>query len=240
MISQTHPLFQKFYAGHGHDKTRLFFGMIREAAGPQARVLNLGAGPGTGYAICNLKGEFAELVGADIDPDVLNNSEIDTPVIIENGKALPFAEHSFDLVYSDYVVEHVEFPEQFLAEIRRVLKPGASYFFRTPNIYHYVALISRFTPHWFHEWIANPSRGLPEETHDPYPTFYRLNTRRAVRRAARKAGFSKTMIEMVEGHPSYLVFHALPFLCGVAYERAVNSTSLLACVRANMIGRLTK
>jgi ubiquinone/menaquinone biosynthesis C-methylase UbiE len=240
VIDSQHDLFKRFYPNQSHDKTRLFFGMIRSAVGRDARVLNLGAGPGTGYQICNLKGAFAELVGADIDSAVLTNPEIDTPVVIENGKALPFGTNSFDLVYSDYVVEHVEFPQQFLAEILRVLKPGGSYFFRTPNMWHYVALVSRFSPHWFHELIANKSRGMPEDSHDPYPTFYRLNRRSVVKNAALSAGFAEVKFDMVEGHPSYMVFHVLPFLAGVTYERLVNSSELFAGLRANIIGRLTK
>ncbi len=45
------------------------------------------------------------------------------------------------------------------------------YFFRTPNIYHYVSLIGRFSPHRFHNAIANRVRGLPDEVHESWPTY---------------------------------------------------------------------
>lgn len=238
MITEKDAIYRRFYADPKHDKTTQFFTMIRAGCGPSSRVLNLGAGPTTGNAVCLHKGEVEELVGADIDPAVLGNTEIDRAIVIT--EKLPFPDDHFDLAFSDCVVEHVEKPAEFLAEVYRVLKPGASYYFRTPNIFHYVALIARATPHWFHELVANRARGLTDEESHAYPTFYRLNSRRKVRRVAAAAGFSSIEITMVEGHPSYLVFHKVPFLAGVAYERLVNSTERLSEVRANIIARLVK
>jgi hypothetical protein len=91
-----------------------------------------------------------------------------------------------------------------------------------------------------HTMLANRMRGLPAEAHEPWPTFYRMNCRRAIRQAAIKAGFREIDLLMVEGHPSYLMFHIVPFMAGVAYERLVNSIELLASLRANIFGRLVK
>jgi SAM-dependent methyltransferase len=240
MISEA--FYRRFYGVPGdpkYDGTLAFYTSLRRLARPDSRVLNLGAGPATGTPVASLKGEVAELVGADIDPAVLANSELDAAVVIADGK-LPFADASFDLAFSDYVLEHVERPQQFLAEVYRVLKPGAAFLFRTPNIFHYVALISRATPQWVHDRIANPVRGLPAGAHRPWPTFYRLNSRAAVRRAAQRAGFAKVEVRMVECQPSYLTFHAVPFLAGVAYERLVNSSEWLADLRSNIFGKLIK
>lgn len=181
MISES--LFRRFYFDPKFNGTQRFFEMVRRDARPDSRVLNLGAGPATGNPICSLKGEVAEVVGADIDATVLSNEEVDSATIID-GSRLPFPDESFDLVFSDYVVEHVEHPWTFLCEVHRVLKVGSSFFFRTPNIYHYVAIISRTTPHVFHEAVANRVRGLSADAYDPFPTFYRLNSRAAIRAAA--------------------------------------------------------
>ena len=42
------------------------------------------------------------------------------------------------------------------------------------------------------------------------------------------------------GRSSYLKFNGLAFRLGVAYERLVNSTEMLAPLRANILGKLTK
>jgi hypothetical protein len=57
---------------------------------------------------------------------------------------------------------------------------------------------------------------------------------------AEQAGFRSADLKMVEAEPSYLMFHTLPFLVGVAYERLVNSTDLLDGFRASIFGRLEK
>ncbi len=46
---------------------------------------------------------------------------------------LPFADSSFDLVYSLEVIEHVKAYESMVSEIHRVLKPGGVIFIQTPN-----------------------------------------------------------------------------------------------------------
>jgi SAM-dependent methyltransferase len=212
---------------------------VRREAHPDTCLLNLGAGPATKNPTCCLKGEVAEVVGADIDDAVLKNDELDTAVLIKNDK-LPFADCRFDLAFSDCVLEHVERPASFLDEVHRVLKPGSSFFFRTPNRYHYVALIARALPHRFHTLVANRVRGLPDDAYDPYPTFYRLNSLSTIHRFATAAGFRKVNLQMVECQPSYLVFHALPFLAGVAYERLVNSSEIFAKLRCNIYGQLTR
>ncbi|NCC62854.1 MAG: class I SAM-dependent methyltransferase [Verrucomicrobiae bacterium] len=45
-------------------------------------------------------------------------------------------------------------------------------------------------------------------------------------------------MKMVEVCPNYLLWNPIAFWCGVAYERLVNSTELLAGLRVNIIGGL--
>jgi SAM-dependent methyltransferase len=232
-------LFERFYPDDSHDGTVSFYGWVRRYTAPTTRMLNLGAGPPTRQPLRVFKGEIARVVGADIDPLVLENDELDDAVVIRDGR-LPLPENSFDVIVSDYTLEHVEDPSFFMAEARRVLRPGGSFFFRTPNRRHYVATISRLTPHWFHRLVANRARNLPTDTHEPWPTFYRLNTVSDVERIATAASFRDTELRMCESEPSYLVFATLPFLGGVAWERLVNRFEALGPFRANIFGRLEK
>ena len=232
-------LSRRFYADRKYDGTRVFYDWVRQYTSPQAKLLNLGAGPPTESPTRIFKGEVAEVVGADVDACVLENGELDRAVLIKDGK-LPFPDGYFDVALSDYVLEHVEHPAQFLSEVARVLKPGGSYLFRTPNIYHYVAIISAITPHWFHSFVANRARLNPEGSQEPWPTYYRMNSRGTLARLSREAGFSSIETRMIEAEPSYLQFHAAPYLLGVAYERFVNSTEMLGGLRSNIFGRMRK
>ncbi len=128
----------------------------------------------------------------------------------------------------------------FLKEIYRVLKPGASLFVRTPNKHHYVSIIGRGTPHWFHDLIANKVRGLPEEAHRPYRTYFRLNSPKDIIKHSKLAGFLKIELRLVEAEPSYLMFHPILFTIGLIYERMVNRFDILSGIRGNIFGRLEK
>jgi SAM-dependent methyltransferase len=59
-----------------------------------------------------------EYLGADLPGNSLAH------VILENDGRVPQADGSFDLVLSTQVLEHVEDPALYLAECRRLLKPG--------------------------------------------------------------------------------------------------------------------
>jgi SAM-dependent methyltransferase len=56
--------------------------------------------------------------------------------------------HSFDLVILWHVLEHLEEPEQSLAHVNHLLKPGGRLLLEVPN---YTSLQSRYSrEHWFH------------------------------------------------------------------------------------------
>lgn len=235
----TDRLHRRFYTGPQYDGTGVFYAWVRQHINASTVMLNLGAGPATQNPTRILKGEVKSIAGADVDRCVLSNGELDSAHMIENGR-LPFADQTFDVVFSDYVLEHVEHPDQFLSETCRVLKPSGCFLFRTPNVYHYVALISAATPHWFHDLVAHRARANPQDSQEPWPTFYRLNSRRAIRAAGLRAGFSASELRMIEMEPSYLRFMAVPFAMGIAYERLVNSSEAFASLRANIFGKLVK
>lgn len=236
---QAADLIRKYYPDDSRDGTEAFYKWLRTGIRNDYVVLNVGAGPTSSKKIRSLRGEVSRVVGADIDDIVLQNEDLDEAAVIKN-ELLPFVDKSFDVVWSDFVLEHVSNPEQFLLEIYRVMKPGASFFFRTPNKHHYVSLIARATPHWFHRRVANRARGLSSDAHKPYPTFFRMNSSKEIYHYARKAGFGHCELRLIECEPVYLVFHPLPFFLGVCYERMVNRFDSLSRFRANIIGRLSK
>jgi uncharacterized protein YbaR (Trm112 family)/SAM-dependent methyltransferase len=57
---------------------------------------------------------------------------IDRPLIVGDGYKLPFADKSFDYVIASHILEHMERPEKFVAELVRVAKAG---YIEVPSIY---------------------------------------------------------------------------------------------------------
>src|SRR5437764_666824 len=75
---------------------------------------------------------------------------------------------------------------------------------------------------------------------DTFPTFYRLNSPARIRAAAARCGLETVAVELVEGRPEYLRLTAPSYILGLAYERAVNLSPLLARFRVLMIVTLRK
>lgn len=229
----------RFYRSRAgwRDGTTEFHDLCARAGRGARRILEIGAGPSNPTS--SYLATLAELHGVDVDSAALGNDALSGAHVIVRD-AYPFDDGYFDLCVSNYVLEHVADPRAHLAEVRRVLGPGGAYVFRTPNRFHYVALVSAATPHWFHELVANRLRGQGEEAHDPYPTAYRMNSARAVARHAKSAGFAVEVLDLVEKEPSYGMAARPLFLAFMAYERLVNATPKLANLRANLFGLLRK
>lgn len=223
----------RFYRGRKGwiDGTTEFHELCASRIRVGSTILEIGAGPTNSTSA--FLARLGDNHGLDVDPVVRTNTALRSATVLA-GTAYPFPDGSFDACVSDYVVEHLEQPELHLSEVRRVLKPSGVYVFRTPNRHHYVAVVSRHTPYWFHRLVANRVRRLPAEAHEPHPTYYRLNDPRAIRIESDKLGLGVEHLGMIEKEPSYGMGSRLLFLMGLAYERLVNSTDRLSWLRANV------
>jgi len=223
-MGRCEALKQKLYPPEEQDNDLVFLRMIEDCVTAGRFVLDLGAGTGSKFKY-DLKTKVepdGEVIGVDFDPRVTENPLLHRGVVMD-GPRFPFGDNTFDVVFSRYVLEYVGNPSEFLGEIWRVLKPGGSFLFLTPNKWHYVSIASRCTPHVFHGWY-NKLRGRDET--DTFLTVYRLNTRSAIRQHLQAAGFIEIELSTRECCPNYLTLAVPLFLVGVAYERLVNSTDL--------------
>jgi SAM-dependent methyltransferase len=219
------------------DGTTEFHQLCARMISPGARILEVGPGPSNPTS--RFLATIGELHGIDIDRAVRSNEWLSSASVLE-GEVYPFEDEHFDACVSDYVLEHVESPTGHLAEVKRVLRRGGRYVFRTPNVFHYTALVARLTPHWFHGAVSNRLRGLPADSRAPYPTYYRMSSEAAVRRCAAAAGLNVEKLRLVEKEPSYGMQARCLFFALMAYERVVNSSEVVAQLRANIFGVLRK
>ena len=166
-----------------------FYGRISALTKPEDVVLELGAGRGEHLIedpvpfrknLRDHRGRCARVIGADTDPVVFTNPGLDDAVLIDREGTIPISDASVDMVVAEAVFEHVKEPAIFASEIARVLKPGGWLCARTPNAWGYVALSARVVPNAAHAAVLSflqPDR----QERDIFPTFYRLNTHRALR-----------------------------------------------------------
>lgn len=166
------------------DGTVEFYQRVTAVCPKDAAVLDLGAGRGAVFEqersewkafLLRLGGRCARRIGADVDPIVHENAELDEAHVISPGAPLPFADGSFDIVLCDWVIEHVDDPASFLREVRRVLKIGGWFCARTPNRWSYYAVAARLAPK---SAESSALKRLQPGRHeqDVFPKFYRLNT----------------------------------------------------------------
>lgn len=105
------------------------------------RVLEIGCG--TGCDLLQFAKHGARAVGIDITPEHLRlaRERVGSQAAVGQAEAtaLPFADSSFDYVYSHGVLHHIDRPRLVVDEIFRVLRPGGRF-----NI-HVYALFSYFT-----------------------------------------------------------------------------------------------
>lgn len=92
---------------------------------------------GTGYGLAILKGTAGQMVGVDIDIEAAREARAEcddrTAVLLSDGLMLPFPDGSFDVVTSFETLEHLHRRGEFLAELRRILRPGGTLILSTPN-----------------------------------------------------------------------------------------------------------
>ncbi len=102
------------------------------------RVLEVGCG--AGYDAYTLIRARADYTGVDITPENpervrrhLANYGLEPNVLQADAEQLPFADTSFDVVYSNGVLHHTPSLEKALSEALRVLRPGGEIYFSVYN-----------------------------------------------------------------------------------------------------------
>lgn len=93
---------------------------------------------------------------------------------------LPYPDGFFNLVTANMVVEHIKDTQSFGREVHRVLAPGGKFVFHTPNLRNPVIFLASLLPARLVRFVANRLDGRSHE--DVFPTYYRMNTRRAISR----------------------------------------------------------
>ncbi len=135
---------------------------LEGAAGPLAgkRLLEIGSGCGAFIAYSRREGIVA--AGVEIDEptaalarDLLGANRVAAcPVVVGAGEALPFRPGSFDVVFSNSVMEHVRDPAQVLREAVRVLRPAGRLHFIIPSY------ASFYESHFGIPWLPHLPRAL--------------------------------------------------------------------------------
>jgi SAM-dependent methyltransferase len=161
---------------------------------PDARVLDAGCGRRTRLAAH--RDWIGELVGVDVDAAAgAENSALDRFVAGDLCAPLPFEDARFDLVYANFVVEHLDAPEAALREWRRVLRPDGALVLLTSNRANPLMAAAGLVPPALTSALKRAGAGVAER--DVIPTRYRANTPGRLAELLERAGFEPVEVSYV-------------------------------------------
>jgi ubiquinone/menaquinone biosynthesis C-methylase UbiE len=176
------------------DHTAVERRLLDAALRPGAVALDAGCGRTT--RLRNYRDRIVRLVGVDSDEGAgRENPYLDEFVPSDLDESLPFDDDTFDLVYANFVVEHLGEPERTLGEWRRVLRPGGQLVVVTSNRANPLMAVGDRLPRRVR--LAIKRRGAGAEEKNVYPTRYLANTGGRLSAVAASAGFELVAIEFV-------------------------------------------
>jgi SAM-dependent methyltransferase len=133
-------------------------------------------------------------VGVDPSPNVFDN-----PYTREKHQAF-IEEYSsprpFDLATLRMVAEHVTNPEAVIGALARLVRPGGRVIVLTVDLWSPITLVSRIVPFPLHYPVKKFLWGGDEK--DTFPTAYRMNTRRELRKVFARGGFREAEFAWVD------------------------------------------
>jgi ubiquinone/menaquinone biosynthesis C-methylase UbiE len=185
-----------------------------------ARVLEVGCGRTT--RLTEHRDRIAWLVGIDMDGAAGRaNPYLDRFVEADTCAELPFPDSCFDLVYANFVVEHLRHPCQAFCEWRRLLRPHGELVVLTSNVANPLLRIARLVPQPVR--VMAKRHGAGAERRDVYPAVYRANTVTALSAALADAHFRACELRTVATLHRYAGSHRRAASALSAAERLLPS-----------------
>lgn len=185
-----------FEASHTDIEARF----LARALPADARVLDAGCGRKTRLA--QYRHRITELVGVDLDVEAGGeNAPLDRFLVADLNAPLPFEDGVFDLVYANFVIEHLDSPPTALTEWRRVLRPDGSLVLLTTNSANPAMAAARLLPQRARVRLKGAGAGEPER--DVIPAHYRANTPARLAAVVEEAGFAPVEVAYVANLHAY-------------------------------------
>lgn len=217
----------KRYCPEYISKSHRFNELLMPYLKPEVEMIDLGCGRGSETAII-YKDHVLYSFGLDISEVVLQNQTIHKP-LIGNVYDIRLPDARVDLAVSQELLEHLECPQQMFNEVARILRPGGIFAVMTPNLWYPSTIISWLTPYSFHRFMVRMLHGI--DARDIFPTWYRANTHRQLRRLGEHAGLEIQYSEYFQCNPGEVSFSPLLTRMEMAYFRVISRSEVLRFLR---------
>ncbi len=145
--------------------------LILEKFDFKSPILDLGCGEGVFGKLFYIKGKID--VGLDVDPKVAKiagESGVYKEIVISPAKKIPFKDNSFNTVFSNSVLEHIEDLKPVFDEVYRVLKKNGRFIFIVPDktasdYFFYAELFKKIKLKKLSNWYINTKNKLYQYAH---------------------------------------------------------------------------
>jgi len=207
-----------------------------------ARILDIGANDGSFCPeVERIAAHAGYFAGVDPDHEKLSRHPLLHARFPETLEHADIPEASFDCAYAIYVFEHVQQERDFLEAASRLLKPGGSLFFITPNGDHYFARIAASLGRMgLQRKVLGLIRPKQLVAAYHYPAVYRLNRPKALQALSREFHFDRCEFRYSEKLEEFAAYFPGPLkVFPWLWERAVH---VMGAERrlGNLMGRLVK
>ncbi len=137
-------------------------------------VLDIACGTGYGSQLLSTKGEAIKVIGIDISKNAIEFSkkyyqEDNINFLIDDAQTLTSqSDDSFDLIVSFETIEHINYPEKFIKQTKRLLKKDGILIISTPNANTY----PKGNKYHINEQSPNEFRSLLKKYYKNIENFY--------------------------------------------------------------------
>ena len=197
------------------------------------KVLDIGCGIKS--KICTgLRESGHEIIlhGLDIDPYAMKNKVVDK-VYISSAENMPFDDSTYDVVVSNYLLEHVDDYRKTLNEMARVVEKGGLLSLTFANPTSPNGIIARLTPLWFHKFFRTVVMGIKIPA---FPTVYSYKSVTDVVKCLDMNGFTKIKTTYISDDASFwrkpiplrLAMVYIKFLSAFGLDRLKSSVVIIS------------
>lgn len=189
-------------------------------------VLDIGCGRKSDIArFFKGSGIRATVHGADLDPYSLENKDVEQ-VFLCDAADMPFEDGSYNLVFSQFLLEHVQDSMTTVKSIARVMAKGGLVTLLIPNPTSPAAIVTKLTPFSFHLFFKRRIQGFDGVSEDTFPTVFNFKSVSNLKRQMQEAGFKD--VEAVFIPEVYLRFRLRPVLgrLAILYTRVITALKL--------------
>ena len=173
----------------------------------------LDAGCGIGIETNYFSGFTREIYGMDISIDSVKTAKYKHDaknLFFELGNVdqIPHKDSTFDVVYSNWVVEHLKDPQKFINEAYRVIKPGGILILWAPNVNSIEGFFIKIVPYSLKVPILKVLR--QRDNVSELKCYYRANSIRKLDRLC-KGKFERVYLERFDHISYYRYFRSFSY-----------------------------